>query len=295
MPEAIDARGVRVHNLKGIDVSIPTGSWSSSRASPGSGKSSLAFDTLYAEGHRRYVESLSAYARQFLERMEKPARRRHRRHLSGRRHPAAHAVAQPAVHRGHRHRDPRPPARSSSPGSGGRSAAPAASVVTKDTAESGGPASARPARGLAASWSAFPGLGGRHPARRSLRSAPASAASGASSWAERRSTSKGSIRRRRRAGGRPARGRGPPHRRAEDAPRPPGGLAGDGVRRGRRPRPSCRWSGGRAPVLGGASTAPAAGARSRSRSRASSPSTTPTAPARPATGSATSSRWTRTS
>jgi excinuclease ABC subunit A len=73
MPEAIVARGVRVHNLKGIDISIPTRKLVVVTGVSGSGKSSLAFDTLYAEGHRRYVESLSAYARQFLERMEKPA------------------------------------------------------------------------------------------------------------------------------------------------------------------------------------------------------------------------------
>src|SRR6186997_2905051 len=73
MPEAIHARGVRVHNLKGIDVSIPTGKLVVVTGVSGSGKSSLAFDTLYAEGHRRYVESLSVYARQFLDRMERPA------------------------------------------------------------------------------------------------------------------------------------------------------------------------------------------------------------------------------
>src|SRR5206468_7458797 len=73
MPEAITARGVRVHNLKGIDVSVPTRRLVVVTGVSGSGKSSLAFDTLYAEGQRRYVESLSAYARQFLERMEKPA------------------------------------------------------------------------------------------------------------------------------------------------------------------------------------------------------------------------------
>ena len=65
-------RGVRVHNLKGIDVTIPTRKLVVITGVSGSGKSSLAFDTLYAEGQRRYVESLSSYARQFLERMEKP-------------------------------------------------------------------------------------------------------------------------------------------------------------------------------------------------------------------------------
>jgi excinuclease ABC subunit A len=72
MPAYIDARGVRVHNLKGINVKIPTGALVVVTGVSGSGKSSLAFDTLYAEGQRRYVESLSSYARQFLERMEKP-------------------------------------------------------------------------------------------------------------------------------------------------------------------------------------------------------------------------------
>ncbi len=73
MPTAIVARGIRVHNLKGIDVTIPTERLVVVTGVSGSGKSSLAFDTLYAEGQRRYVESLSAFARQFLERLEKPA------------------------------------------------------------------------------------------------------------------------------------------------------------------------------------------------------------------------------
>jgi len=73
MSPPIVARGVRVHNLKGIDVVIPTGRLVVITGVSGSGKSSLAFDTLYAEGHRRYVESLSVYARQFLDRMERPA------------------------------------------------------------------------------------------------------------------------------------------------------------------------------------------------------------------------------
>jgi excinuclease ABC subunit A len=72
MPADIVLQGVRVHNLKGIDVTIPTRKLVVITGVSGSGKSSLAFDTLYAEGQRRYVESLSSYARQFLERMEKP-------------------------------------------------------------------------------------------------------------------------------------------------------------------------------------------------------------------------------
>src|SRR6187431_54478 len=65
-------RGARTHNLKNIDVTLPLGKLIIVTGVSGSGKSSLAFDTIYAEGQRRYVESLSAYARQFLERMEKP-------------------------------------------------------------------------------------------------------------------------------------------------------------------------------------------------------------------------------
>jgi excinuclease ABC subunit A len=70
--DAIVVRGARTHNLKNIDVSLPTGRLIIVTGVSGSGKSSLAFDTIYAEGQRRYVGSLSAYARQFLERMEKP-------------------------------------------------------------------------------------------------------------------------------------------------------------------------------------------------------------------------------
>src|SRR6266403_2403322 len=70
--ESIMIRGARVNNLKNINVSIPLNRMTVVTGVSGSGKSSLAFDTVYAEGQRRYVESLSAYARQFLERMDKP-------------------------------------------------------------------------------------------------------------------------------------------------------------------------------------------------------------------------------
>ena len=70
--DSIDVRGARVHNLKNIDVHIPREQLVVITGLSGSGKSSLAFDTVYAEGQRRYVESLSAYARQFLEQVEKP-------------------------------------------------------------------------------------------------------------------------------------------------------------------------------------------------------------------------------
>ena len=68
----ISVRGAREHNLKGVDIDIPRESLTVITGLSGSGKSSLAFDTIYAEGQRRYVESLSAYARQFLDQMERP-------------------------------------------------------------------------------------------------------------------------------------------------------------------------------------------------------------------------------
>jgi len=70
--ESITVRGARQHNLKGVDVEIPRNKLTVITGLSGSGKSSLAFDTIYAEGQRRYVESLSAYARQFLDRLEPP-------------------------------------------------------------------------------------------------------------------------------------------------------------------------------------------------------------------------------
>ena len=72
MPNQISLRGVRVHNLKNVDVDIPRDKLVVLTGLSGSGKSSLAFDTLYAEGHRRFVESLSSYARMFLGQMDKP-------------------------------------------------------------------------------------------------------------------------------------------------------------------------------------------------------------------------------
>src|SRR5512139_952265 len=68
----ITVRGARQHNLKNINVDIPRNKFTVITGLSGSGKSSLAFDTLYAEGQRRYVESLSAYARQFLDQLQKP-------------------------------------------------------------------------------------------------------------------------------------------------------------------------------------------------------------------------------
>ena len=71
-PNSIVIRGAREHNLKNIDLELPRNRFIVITGVSGSGKSTLAFDILYAEGQRRYVESLSAYARQFLELMDKP-------------------------------------------------------------------------------------------------------------------------------------------------------------------------------------------------------------------------------
>ncbi len=71
-PGVIAIRGARQHNLRNIDVDLPLGELVVVTGVSGSGKSSLAFDTVYAEGQRRYVETFSPYARQFLDRMDKP-------------------------------------------------------------------------------------------------------------------------------------------------------------------------------------------------------------------------------
>ncbi|MBQ7663671.1 MAG: hypothetical protein IJS43_00420, partial [Bacteroidaceae bacterium] len=72
MDSKIEVLGARVHNLKNVDVEIPRNSLSVITGLSGSGKSSLAFDTLYAEGQRRYIETFSAYARNFLDNLERP-------------------------------------------------------------------------------------------------------------------------------------------------------------------------------------------------------------------------------
>lgn len=79
MKKYIYVKGAREHNLKNIDVKIPRDTLTVVTGLSGSGKSSLAFDTIYAEGQRRYVESLSSYARQFLEQLQKP----HIDHIEG--------------------------------------------------------------------------------------------------------------------------------------------------------------------------------------------------------------------
>ncbi len=107
MTPSIRVRGAREHNLKNIDVDIPRDQLTVVTGLSGSGKSSLAFDTIYAEGQRRYVESLSAYARQFLELMGKPdvdsIEGLSPRHLDR----AEDHQSQPALHRRHHHRGAR--------------------------------------------------------------------------------------------------------------------------------------------------------------------------------------------
>ena len=101
--DKITLRGVKVHNLKNIDLDIPLNKQIIITGVSGSGKSSLAFDTLYAEGQRRFLESLSAYARQFLERMEKPDA--DRRNNPGHCHPAESCYQKSPLYSGNRYRD----------------------------------------------------------------------------------------------------------------------------------------------------------------------------------------------
>ena len=100
----IEVRGAREHNLKSIDVDIPRDQLVVITGLSGSGKSSLAFDTIYAEGQRRYVESLSAYARQFLADDAETRRGSHLRvSVSGDLDRAEDDVEEPTLHRRHRH------------------------------------------------------------------------------------------------------------------------------------------------------------------------------------------------
>ena len=118
----ITVRGASQHNLKNIDVSMPREEMTVCCGPSGSGKSSLAIDTIYAEGQRRYVESLSLYARQFLGQMQKPQGRTRRRPVAGHQHRTEDDQQEPAFDRRHRHRDLRLPAHPLSPGSASRTA-----------------------------------------------------------------------------------------------------------------------------------------------------------------------------
>ena len=104
-------RGARQHNLKNISLEIPRNTLTVITGLSGSGKSSLAFDTIYAEGQRRYVESLSAYARQFLDQMERPEVDSIEGLSPCDRHRAENHHALAALHGRHHHRNLRLPAR----------------------------------------------------------------------------------------------------------------------------------------------------------------------------------------
>ena len=101
----ISIRGAREHNLKNISLDLPREKLVVITGLSGSGKSSLAFDTIYAEGQRRYVESLSAYARQFLDMMQKPDVDHIDGSVAGDLHRAEDHLAEPALDGRHRHRD----------------------------------------------------------------------------------------------------------------------------------------------------------------------------------------------
>ena len=105
MASDIVIRGAREHNLRDVSLVLPRGKFICLTGVSGSGKSSLAFDTLYAEGQRRYVESLSSYARQFLGQMPKPVGRPDRRAQSVDFDSAENGRAEPAVDGGHNHRN----------------------------------------------------------------------------------------------------------------------------------------------------------------------------------------------
>ena len=107
--DAISLRGARQNNLKNLDLDIPLNELIVVTGVSGSGKSSLVFDTLYAEGQRRYVETFSPYARQFLDRMDKPQVDSHRRHPAGDRHRPDQPGAHLALDRRHDDRAERSP------------------------------------------------------------------------------------------------------------------------------------------------------------------------------------------
>ena len=103
MNDKIMIHGAREHNLKNIDLEIPRDKLIVFTGLSGSGKSSLAFDTIYADGQRRYMESLSSYARQFLGMMEKPDVDEIDRPVAGHLDRPENHLQKPALHRGHRY------------------------------------------------------------------------------------------------------------------------------------------------------------------------------------------------
>jgi excinuclease ABC subunit A len=108
--DTIEVKGAREHNLKQIDIRLPKKKLIVFTGVSGSGKSSLAFDTIFAEGQRRYVESLSAYARQFIGQMEKPTLRHHPRDsVTDHFHRTKVGQQEPPLHGRHHHRNLRLP------------------------------------------------------------------------------------------------------------------------------------------------------------------------------------------
>ena len=138
----IVVRGARQHNLKNIDVRIPRNKLVVITGVSGAGKSSLAFDTIYAEGQRRYVESLSSFARQFMDQMEKPQVDQITRAQPGHRHRAEDHHPQPALDRRHGDRDPGLPARALRPAGHARTARSAGAPSSRRSR----PADRQPAR-----------------------------------------------------------------------------------------------------------------------------------------------------
>ena len=156
--DSIRIRGARTHNLKNLDLDLPRDRLIVLTGLSGSGKSSLAFDTIYAEGQRRYVESLSAYARQFLSVMDKPDLD-HIEGLSTRHlHRAEDHLPQPALHRRDHHRDPRLPAAAVRPRRHAALSAPWRAAGGPDRLPDGG-SGAGPARGRASDAAGPGGLG----------------------------------------------------------------------------------------------------------------------------------------
>ena len=133
--DEIVIRGAREHNLKDVTVSLPRDRLVVITGLSGSGKSSLAFDTLYAEGQRRYVESLSAYARQFLGQMDKPDVDSIDGSVAGHLDRPEDHDPQPALDGGHGHRDLRLPAAAVRAGRPSRTAPTAASRSSGQSAE----------------------------------------------------------------------------------------------------------------------------------------------------------------